>query len=100
VIRVEFRQPAGEVTVPGKGTFRDRFAPDAFAGMPGQRVPFRSVPGGPQVGWATVAEVRVDDDGLGATWVVDVDLPGTADVLNQSGPFSIEEKARVADQET
>jgi hypothetical protein len=74
--RIEFWEPSGETDVPGKGTFRDRYARDAFASSIGKRVPFRSFPGGPQIGWMTVVSVTVDEDGFGATWVVDADLDG------------------------
>jgi hypothetical protein len=73
--RIEFWEPAGETEVPGKGTFRDKFAPGAFANAAGKRVPFRSRPGGRQLGWVTVVSVVVDEDGYGATWTVDAEFP-------------------------
>jgi len=73
--RIEFWEPSGETEIPGKGTVRDQYAPHAFDNAVGRRVPFRLEPGGPQIGWGTVISVRVDDDGLGATWEIDADLP-------------------------
>jgi hypothetical protein len=77
--RIEFWEPSGETMVPGKGMFRDRYAPGAFAGSAGKRVPFRLRPGGEQAGWATVIDVRIDPDGYGATWVLDVEAPDGGD---------------------
>ena len=81
--RVTWREPSGEVEIPGKGRARERFAQNAFAGTIGKRVPFRSSPGGPQVGWATVIDVQVDDDGHGAVWTAD-----TGDLAQPAGPVS------------
>lgn len=72
--RVEFWEPSGETEIPGKGTVRQVFAPHAFDGAVGNRVPFRLHPGGPQIGLATVTGVIVDGDGRGATWTAEVDL--------------------------
>jgi len=82
--RIEFWEPSGKTEVPGKGTFRDHYARDASASAAGKRVPFRSSPDGPQIGWMTVVSVTVDEDGLGATWVADVDLDGRETVRRES----------------
>lgn len=75
MIRIMFWEPSGETETPGKGTTHDHYSSAAFDQVTGQRVPFRTSPGGAQIGWATVIGVVVDDDGLGATWTVDVDQP-------------------------
>ena len=73
---IEFYQPAGTVEIPGKGEFEDRYAPHAFDGTIGKEVPFKIK--GIERGRATVVAVKVDEDGRGATWTVDIaggDLP-------------------------
>jgi hypothetical protein len=72
VVRVEFWEPAGTFDVPGKGEFPQRYASHAFDGAIGKTVPLKHE-GGVPVGTATLVEVRVDADGLGATFVVDID---------------------------
>jgi hypothetical protein len=76
-IRVEFYNPAGTYEVPGKGEFPVQYAPHAFDRCIGQEVPFK-IEGIPR-GRATVVAVKVDEDGRGATWTVDItdgDLSG------------------------
>ena len=60
-MRVEFYQPADE---------HERYAPHAFDRLVGQEAPFKIE--GTERGRATVAAVKVDDDGRGATWTVDI----------------------------
>jgi len=64
VTRVEFTETAGE---------NERYAAGAFDGCVGQRVPFRSSPGGRQIGWATVLAVEVAGDGRSAVWTADLE---------------------------
>jgi hypothetical protein len=70
-VRVSFWEPAGTVNVPGKGEFRQKFGPDAFAGVIGSVVPW-TYEGG-RVGEATVIGVEVAPDGSGATFTVDIE---------------------------
>jgi hypothetical protein len=60
-MRVEFYQPADE---------HERYAPHAFDGIIGQEMPLKI--GGADRGRATVAAVRVDEDGAGVTWTLDI----------------------------
>ena len=71
-MRIEFWEPAGTVSIPGKGECEQIYARHAFDGCAGQEVPFRDRPGGREIGRATVVSVAVDDDGRGATWTVDI----------------------------
>jgi len=61
--RVEFWQSAGE---------NERYAPGAFAKVINTTVPLKL--NGTEVGRCTIVSVTPDDDGRGATWVVD--FPG------------------------
>jgi len=61
-MRVEFHQPAGE---------HERYAPHAFDRLVGQDAPFKIE--GAERGRATVVAVKVDEDGRGATWTVDIE---------------------------
>jgi hypothetical protein len=60
-VRIEFYQPAGE---------HERYMPHAFDGIIGQEAPFKIE--GAERGRATVVAVKVDKDGRGATWTVDI----------------------------
>jgi hypothetical protein len=60
-VRVEFYQPAEE---------HERYAPHAFDRIIGQDAPFKIE--GTEHGRATVVAVKVDEDGRGATWTVDI----------------------------
>lgn len=71
MVRVEFYQPAGRFEVPGKGEFPERYAPHAFDRLIGQEAPFKIE--GAERGRATVVAVKVDEDGAGATWTVDIE---------------------------
>lgn len=98
--RIEFWEPSPDDEIPGKGIFRTKFAPAAFANAAGKRVPFRSRPGGPQIGWVTVISVVVDEDGYGATWTVDADLdlhPGDIPTGRNRPPASFSFRPRGAD---
>lgn len=58
---VKFHQPAGE---------HEQYMPHAFDRLVGQEAPFKI--GGVERGRATVVAVKVDEDGRGATWTVDI----------------------------
>lgn len=60
-MRVEFYQPAEE---------HERYMPHAFDGIIGQEAPFKIE--GAERGRATVVAVKVDEDGRGAMWTVDI----------------------------
>ena len=60
-MRVEFYQPAAEY---------EQYMPHAFDGIIGREAPFRIE--GVERGRATVVAVKVDEDGGGATWTVDI----------------------------
>jgi hypothetical protein len=72
-MRIEFYQPAGTYEVPGKGEFAERYDPHAFDRCIGQDAPFKIQ--GLERGRATVVAVKVDEDGGGATWTVDITDP-------------------------
>jgi hypothetical protein len=72
-MRVEFYEPAGTIEIPGKGEAEQRYASHAFDGCIGQEVPFKIE--GVERGRATVVAVKVDEDGRGATWTVDIAQP-------------------------
>lgn len=60
-MRIEFHQPAEE---------HERYAPHAFDRIIGQEAPFKIE--GAERGLATVVAVKVDEDGRGAVWTVDI----------------------------
>lgn len=64
-------QPAGTVDVPGKGTFQQRFAPGAWDGQVGRRVPWTYE--GDRIGTAVVVAAVVSDDGSGVTLTLDLE---------------------------
>ena len=61
ILRIEFYQPAEE---------HERYAPHAFDRLVGQEAPFKIA--GTERGRGIVLAVKVDEDGRGATWTVDV----------------------------
>jgi hypothetical protein len=69
-MRVVWHEPSGWFTMPDGTQARDHYAPHAFDRLKGQEAPFRL--GGVEHGTATVVDVVVDADGLGATWTVDI----------------------------
>jgi hypothetical protein len=85
-MRIEFYQPAGTYEVPGKGEFAERYDPHAFDGCIGKEIPFKIE--GTERGRCTVVAVKVDEDGGGATWTVDI-VGGHPDWRRQPGRWSI-----------
>jgi len=65
-MRIEFYQPADE---------HERYMPHCFDRLIGQEAPF-SIEGAER-GRATVIAIKVDEDGRGATWIVDIAGDGT-----------------------
>lgn len=64
------RESAGSAYVPGKGTFPQQFERDAFAGVIGKIVPFRS--GGEIIGHARVLAADVEDDGSSVLFTYEI----------------------------
>lgn len=87
--RVAFTTRPEPVNVPGKGEFPSRYAPDCFARMPGQQVPwmYRETDGtrGRGLGTATVVSVTVNAGGTSAEWVLDLDPPDPAETIPLTG---------------
>jgi hypothetical protein len=69
-MRVTWHEASGWTDIPGKGRFRDRYAPHAFDRVIGATAPFKLA--GVAHGVARVVAVVVDEDGLGATWTADI----------------------------
>lgn len=63
---IEWRMPAGETFVPGKGTFRDQFARGAFDKQVGRSVPWTTEDS--IIGTVLIRSAIVDDDGSGVTF--------------------------------
>lgn len=74
-MRVEFYQRAGE---------HERYAPHAFDSIIGQDAPFKIKDA--ECGRAAVVAVKVDEDGRGATWTVD--LEGVTDLPLGTSPLA------------
>lgn len=76
----QLREPAGTMSVPGKGEVPVVFAPDAFASQAGRVFPLTVLPGREVIGHARVREAVVSDDGASVLFTYEItDLsPGQA----------------------
>lgn len=87
-MRIQFRHNAGQVETP-KGTFPERFAPDAFDSQIDKEVPFKLE--NRKVGTATLIAAEVIDDGCAALLTYEVHRPEVSaflrdDLLTHTGP--------------
>jgi hypothetical protein len=83
-VRIKFYHPAGE---------HERYAPHAFDRLIGQEAPFKIE--GAERGRATVIAVKVNEDGTGAEWTVDIAGGDPGKVAQAPGRFSF----RLPDEE-